>query len=355
MNHSAAGGEIAMALMVGLMLFTAVVLYFLPTFVAGVRGHQNTVPIFVLNLFLGFTGAGWIVALVWALTQVSYPYGSEPRCSRARAGGAKAIVGALTVAAICLGVVGAGIAGISSGHSSSHQAPRVASKSVVPANRANLPAEAKIQALKQEVANLSPAIDKQRAAVAKETAEVTNWTKEVAVKKAQLHEDEENLTAMRQAIKEQKDFKTRDGDRIPSNALEQHFARKFEEYKAVKQATTGAEETLTRHRERRDLAQQNYRDLESKQQELRARVETLELELAKLREADLKDEIIVDDRKAADVNRLVDDIETRIAEQKKEQDLRKGDALDRDIENTLKDKARSKDALKEWDESNKKK
>ncbi len=353
MNHSAPGGEIAMALMIGLMLFLAVVLYFLPTFVAGTRGHQNTVPIFVLNLFLGFTGAGWIVALVWALTQVYYTVGNEPRCSRSRPGGAKAIVGALTVAAFCLGVVGAGIAGIAQ-HDSSHSnhlRPREA-----PARVAvnGLPAEAKIQQLKQEVLNIAPAIDKQRAVVAKETVEVANLTKEVTLKKAQLREDEENLTAMRQAIKDRTDYKTPDGDRIPSNMLEQHFARKFEEYKAVKQATTGAEETLARHRQRRETAQQTLRDLESKQQELKARVETLELELAKLREADLKDE--ADDRKVTDVNRLVEDLETRIAEQKKERDLAKGgDALDRDIEHALKDKTRSKDALKEWDEANKKK
>jgi hypothetical protein len=353
--NAAHGGEFAMALMVGLMLFVGVVLYFLPTFVAGSRGHQNTVPIFVLNLFLGFTGAGWIIALVWALTQVYHPYGSEPRCSRYRPAGAKAVVGALTVAAFCTAAVGAGLAGICSGHSSAPHAPPIAMQGRVVDGRANLPAETKIQQLKQEVTKLSPAIDKQRAVVTKESAEVTNWTKEVAVKKSQLHEDEENLTAMRQAIKDQKDFRTRDGDRIPSNQLEQHFARKFEEYKAVKQATTGAEETLARHRERRDAAQQNLRDLESKQQELKARVETLELELAKLREADLKEENAADNRRVSDVNRLVDDIETRIAEQKKEQQLRKGEALDRDIENTLKDKIRSKDAIKEWDEANPKK
>jgi hypothetical protein len=56
----------------GLVCFAAIILlfYFLPAFVAGTRGHQNTAAIFVLNLFLGWTFVGWVVALVWAFTVV---------------------------------------------------------------------------------------------------------------------------------------------------------------------------------------------------------------------------------------------------------------------------------------------
>jgi T4 superinfection immunity protein len=43
------------------------VLYFLPTIVALARSQRNTVSIFVLNFFLGWTAIGWIVALVWAV------------------------------------------------------------------------------------------------------------------------------------------------------------------------------------------------------------------------------------------------------------------------------------------------
>ena len=44
------------------------VIYFLPTIVALVRHKQNVVSILLLNLFLGWTLIGWIVALVWAST-----------------------------------------------------------------------------------------------------------------------------------------------------------------------------------------------------------------------------------------------------------------------------------------------
>ncbi|MFS2317781.1 superinfection immunity protein [Maricaulis sp. D1M11] len=41
---------------------------FLPTLIALIRGHHNTFAIFLTNLLLGWTGIGWIVALIWSFT-----------------------------------------------------------------------------------------------------------------------------------------------------------------------------------------------------------------------------------------------------------------------------------------------
>jgi len=45
------------------------VLYFLPTIVAFARSKRDAVSILVLNLLLGWTAIGWVIALVWALKQ----------------------------------------------------------------------------------------------------------------------------------------------------------------------------------------------------------------------------------------------------------------------------------------------
>ena len=45
------------------------VLYFLPSIVAFARSKRDAVSIFVLNLLLGWTAIGWVIALVWALKQ----------------------------------------------------------------------------------------------------------------------------------------------------------------------------------------------------------------------------------------------------------------------------------------------
>lgn len=40
--------------------------YFLPTLWAAIRYSKRTSGIFVLNLFLGWTFLGWVIALAWA-------------------------------------------------------------------------------------------------------------------------------------------------------------------------------------------------------------------------------------------------------------------------------------------------
>jgi hypothetical protein len=46
----------------------ALLIYFFPAIVANRRQHHNALAIFMLNLFLGWTGLGWIGALIWACT-----------------------------------------------------------------------------------------------------------------------------------------------------------------------------------------------------------------------------------------------------------------------------------------------
>jgi hypothetical protein len=43
------------------------VFYFLPSIIALARSKRNILSIFLLNLFLGWTFIGWVVALVWAV------------------------------------------------------------------------------------------------------------------------------------------------------------------------------------------------------------------------------------------------------------------------------------------------
>jgi hypothetical protein len=47
------------------ILFLLVV-YFLPTIIGAIRKKKNLTAIFLVNLFLGWSIVGWIVALVWA-------------------------------------------------------------------------------------------------------------------------------------------------------------------------------------------------------------------------------------------------------------------------------------------------
>jgi hypothetical protein len=48
------------------LMIISILMYFVPALV-GMR-HKQAGAIFVLNLFLGWTFVGWVVALVWACT-----------------------------------------------------------------------------------------------------------------------------------------------------------------------------------------------------------------------------------------------------------------------------------------------
>jgi hypothetical protein len=49
-----------------LFLVAALPTYFAPAIIGAYYGHPSATPIGVLNLFLGWTVVGWVVALVWA-------------------------------------------------------------------------------------------------------------------------------------------------------------------------------------------------------------------------------------------------------------------------------------------------
>ena len=49
-----------------LLVIIALSLYLLPTIIATARKHSNAMSIFILNLFLGWTFLGWIIALIWS-------------------------------------------------------------------------------------------------------------------------------------------------------------------------------------------------------------------------------------------------------------------------------------------------
>ena len=58
-------GQVAVSLFAwGVVLL----IYFMPTIAAANRKHHNTGPIAVVNIFLGWTLIGWVVALAWAFT-----------------------------------------------------------------------------------------------------------------------------------------------------------------------------------------------------------------------------------------------------------------------------------------------
>lgn len=58
----------SMVIPVILLIVFLVIVYFIPTAIAVKRKHPNRFGIVIVNIFLGWSLIGWVVALVWAVT-----------------------------------------------------------------------------------------------------------------------------------------------------------------------------------------------------------------------------------------------------------------------------------------------
>lgn len=58
--------SIGMFILIGVVGFLALYLAFLPTIIACRKRHRHATIIFILNVFLGYTGIAWLIALIWA-------------------------------------------------------------------------------------------------------------------------------------------------------------------------------------------------------------------------------------------------------------------------------------------------
>ena len=68
-------------LLILFLMVLALAGYALPTIVAWQRKHHQATAIFVLNMFAGWSGVCWVIALVWSFTAVRNDTQSLPEVS----------------------------------------------------------------------------------------------------------------------------------------------------------------------------------------------------------------------------------------------------------------------------------
>ncbi len=66
MGFLPSGPELVVALVLGIPIAMLVGVYFLPTYVALHRRRDQAMAIYAVNLCLGWTILGWILAILWA-------------------------------------------------------------------------------------------------------------------------------------------------------------------------------------------------------------------------------------------------------------------------------------------------
>ncbi|MBO4432813.1 MAG: superinfection immunity protein [Clostridia bacterium] len=75
-SSAASGGTSIIVLLAWLLILFSVTvpLYPLPLVIAFSRRHTNKVSILLLNLLLGWTFVGWVIALVWSASNSRKSY-----------------------------------------------------------------------------------------------------------------------------------------------------------------------------------------------------------------------------------------------------------------------------------------
>jgi ABC-type transport system involved in cytochrome c biogenesis permease component len=53
----------------GVIIFILAIAYFIPFIIALLKRKSNTIAIFFLNLLVGWTFIGWVIAFIWSLTK----------------------------------------------------------------------------------------------------------------------------------------------------------------------------------------------------------------------------------------------------------------------------------------------
>ena len=56
-------------LSIQLLIILFAIIYFLPSILAYNYGHKNALDIALINVFLGWTIIGWLIALVWVFSE----------------------------------------------------------------------------------------------------------------------------------------------------------------------------------------------------------------------------------------------------------------------------------------------
>lgn len=214
----------------------------------------------------------------------------------------------------------------------------------------SIPPEKKIKVLESKVKDLTPEMSKQSGVVAKESVEIDKLTKDLALARANLKDREDYLAQVRAAVKNEKEFVGLNGEKVSKEKLEEHFTRKFNEYKTIKQSVDARAELLDQRKQRLATAEQTLETMRSKQQEMKAKVETLKIELARLRERQLQNNVTVDDNQFSQVQKLFEEIDTQIATQKKQLEMEKAIDVDGAIQKKVESETKARKALEEYDE-----
>jgi chromosome segregation ATPase len=209
--------------------------------------------------------------------------------------------------------------------------------------------ELKIERLKQDIVQLAPDMDKHRSAMAAEMVAIDKLKREIQVTENNLERRKKEIVTMRTLLKEHTEFVTLNGDRYPREKVESRLARDWESFKQAEAALKSQRDLLRAREDNLSLAEQKLAELKSKKEQLEIRVAQLETELRNLRLAQQRSNFKIDDSAFSNIQRQFEEIEERLAREKKELELKQAE-FSNNLEIPVRQHVQTQEALKEIEE-----
>jgi chromosome segregation ATPase len=220
-----------------------------------------------------------------------------------------------------------------------HKAQQRASEAVPP--------ELKLERLKDELAHLSPDMNKYRSAMASEQVEVEKLTRKIHLAKESIAKQEDAIHSVKAKLDDGNVFVTEYGKELKKEEVERQLASQWETLKAAKAAVKSQEETLKIRQDNLELSKQKLAQLKSKKEAMEAKVAQLEGELRKVRLAQTKADVRIDDPQLDRIEKLFDEVSTQIEKEKVELDMQRAELHESQVVKAVEDRIKVEKALEE--------
>lgn len=191
--------------------------------------------------------------------------------------------------------------------------------------KAEVPFEFEIDRARQEIAALDPAIERNLEALAKAEVAVENLERQVVATRDDLNREGRELVALKDMIQ--------DGNRLTGGVsytpaeLKGELARRFDHYKLLKQTLAAREETLKARQKNVVAAREQLDIAKAARRDLMAKIEAVEARHNQIKATRQASEFEFDDSAVGRAKQIVSDLETRLDEMAKIDEL-KGQYLD---------------------------
>jgi chromosome segregation ATPase len=184
-----------------------------------------------------------------------------------------------------------------------------------------VPLEFEIDRVRQEVSRLVPEMQKHLGTIANEMVVVENLKDELAVTRANLKQQKENILTMRKDLETGAASFSYDNRSFSAARVRTKLARDFESYKRAEAELKTREQLLEAREQSLDAAREQLVSMKGLKQELEVRVAQLEAKLKTVRLAQTRNRFQFDDSHLARCKAMLADIENRLKVEERTNEL----------------------------------